>query len=484
MTELVEYIYTHEEAFKNQNRIASLYSDFRGQRDTNPDGYLANLNAWRKALEHATRAGVVPGSGTTKNLLIIDTSNEFARALQHKQYGLPTCLREVFLDAIKKGAFVPVPDWTTSTQSIYHKSWFTIPKIPTVGGVLSGAWEIGKSSIFGPSTQLPAGSFVVVANVEAVAEAILNDYRSQPHTSTADRIFSKTAFWKRFGDAPSTGVAITARDLDVLLVHMSRDKQVLSVSGNTIKFKAETEDQPSPVVQEDEAIAELHDAIETAKKRLVLLQANATKFGLAAKEAVQIKQIVRAKTCLRRKKMAETSLEHYTNLSLQLEESYSKLQQAADQVGIIEAMKAGAEAMATLNLKVGGVEGVQKVVDAVNEEMATTDEITNIINESADPVDEEEIDDELAEMERTEKEKKEREDAARAAERLAELPEAKKARIEEGHEAAKATESPADARQEREGEDLETDEIASQLSTVDIREPQEKKSEERVPMAA
>ena len=465
MTELVEYISTHEEAFKNQNRLASLYSDFREQQDTNPDGYAANLNAWKKALEHGARAGKLPGSGTARNLLILDTGNELARALQHRQYGLPTCLREVFYDAINKKAFVPMHEWTTSTQSIYRKSW--LPKLPTVGGVLSSAWEFGKKSIFGPSTQLPAGSFVLVANVEAVAEAILAQYRSLPHTSNADRIYSKTAFWKRFGKALNEDVAITARDLDVLLKYMARDRQALSVNGNTIKFKAGTDDQPSPITQEDVALAQLHDAIEMVKERLLAIQADATKCGLAAKEALQLKQMVRAKHCLRKKKMAESSLEHYTNLNLQLEESYAKVQQAADQVDLVEAMKAGAEAMSILNKKVGGAEGVQKVVDAVNDEIATTDEITSIINESAAPIDESEIDDELAELEKVEKEKKEREEAAKTAELLAELPAAKKTRTQET---------------------AETEEISSQLSTVDIaqsqEEDEEKEKEERIPIAA
>ncbi|KAJ4352291.1 uncharacterized protein N0V89_007639 [Didymosphaeria variabile] len=462
MTELVEYIHTHEEAFRNRNRLASLYSDFREQQQTNPEGYLANLNAWKKALEHAARAGVLPGSGTTRNLLIIDTGNELSRALQHKDFGLPTCLRDVFQDAIKKGSFVPAQDWMTSTQPIYQKSWFKLPKV-SVGGLLSSAWEMGKSSLLGPSTQLPAGPFVVVANVEAAAETILKQYRDQPHTSFADRIFSKPAFLERFGKVLNQEKPITARDLDVLLVHLVRDRQALAVERNTVKFKADTEDHPSPVTQEDAAMAELHDAVNKVQARVALLQENVSKTELAAKEAVQLKQLARAKICLRSKKLAQSSLDHYTNLGMQLEESYMKLQQAADNVGMLDAMKAGAEAMALLNKKVGGAEGVQQVMDSVNEEMATTEEITNIINESATPIDESEIDDEFAELEKAEKEKQEKEEAAKTAELLAELPDTKKLREEQ---------------------DLETAEISSQLSNITVSTPEKEEREERVAMPA
>jgi charged multivesicular body protein 7 len=462
MTDLVEHIHTHEEAFQNRNRLASLYSDFRGQQHTNPDGYFANLDAWKKALEHAARAGVLPGSGAARNLLIIDPGNELTRALQHKDFGLPTCLPYVFQDAIKKGAFVPAQDWLTSTQSIYQKSWFRLPKV-SVGGVLSGAWELGRTTLLGPSTQLPAGSFVIVANVEAAAETILTQHRNQPHMSIADRIYSKPAFLERFGNVFDLDAPITPRDLDVLLMHMVRDRQELAVESGTIKFKADTEDRPSPVTQEDAAMAELHDAIDRVQARVALLQENIAKSGLAAKEAVQLKQLTRAKTCLRSKKLSESSLEHYTNLSVQLEESYLKLQQAADHVGMLEAMKAGADAMALLNKKVGGAEGVQKVMDSINEEIATTEEITNIINESATVVDESEIDDEFAELEKAEKEKQNKEEAAKTAELLAELPDTKKLRKEEN---------------------VETAEISSLLSNITVSTPEQEEKEERVAIPA
>ncbi|KAF2451474.1 hypothetical protein P171DRAFT_492837 [Karstenula rhodostoma CBS 690.94] len=458
MTDLVEYICTQEEAFRNPNRLASLYSDFREQQKINPDGYLANLDTWKKALEHAARAGVLPGSGATRNLLIIDAGNQLTRALQHKDYGLPTCLREVLQDATKRGAFVTAQDWLTSTQSIYDKSWFKLPKM-SVGGVLSGAWELGRNKVLGPSTQVPAGPFVVVANVEAAAEAILNQQRKQPHVSIADRIYSKPAFLERFRNALNIDAPITARDLDVLLVHMVRDRQEIALERSIIKFKADAEDQPSPVTQEDAAMAELHDAIDRVQARLALLHENIKKSGLAAKEAVQLKQLTRAKTCLRSKKLSESSAEHYTTLSVQLEESYMKLQQAADHVGMLEAMKAGAEAMALLNKQVGGAEGVQKVMDSVNEEIATTEEITNIINESATPVDESEIDDEFAELEKAEKEKQEKEEAAKTAELLAELPDPKKL---------------------RKAEDVETGEISSLMSHITVSTPEQEEKEERL----
>ena len=240
---------------------------------------------------------------------------------------------------------------------------------------------------------------------------------------------------------------------------MVRDKQALAVEGNTIKFKADAEDRPSPVTQEDAAMAELHDAIEKVQVRVALLQDNVEKTELAAKEAVQLKQLARAKMCLRSKKLTASSLEHHTNLSIQLEESYMKLQQAADHVGMLEAMQAGAEAMALLNKKVGGAEGVQKVMDSVNEEIATTEEITNIINESAAPIDESEIDDEFAELEKVEKEKQEKEEAAKTAKLLAELPDTKKLRNEE---------------------ELETAEISSSMSNISVSTPEK---EEEGPVA-
>ena len=299
------------------------------------------------------------------------------------------------------------------------------------------------------SDKLPFGTFVVIQNVEAAAEETLKQFHDRPQMSTVDRILSRPAFLKRFANVLNPTHPLTQDDLEVLLIHLARDRQELSFNDRVIKFKADMEGAPTPVTNEDMALAELHDAMDRVNATLPILHARILSLQRAAREAVQDKHTIRAKTALRSKKLAESALAHRSAVALQLEEAFIKLQQAADQVDIVEAMKASADAMKVLNQKVGGAEGVQDVMDAVNEQMTTVDEITNIINESAAPVDEGEVNEEIEVMEKVERERREEEEAAKTAARLAELveveqPRKEKEKAELANEDSKVAETSAD----------------------------------------
>ncbi|KAL9096936.1 MAG: hypothetical protein Q9165_000900 [Trypethelium subeluteriae] len=100
MTELLQFLLDHEKAFQSTGRLASLYSDFRLQANTNPDGYDANVSAWRKALADAARAGLLPTQGGSRDLLTIRTGEELAQALDSKQWGRPLALGSVIVSAL------------------------------------------------------------------------------------------------------------------------------------------------------------------------------------------------------------------------------------------------------------------------------------------------------------------------------------------------------------------------------------------------
>ncbi|KAF2855875.1 hypothetical protein T440DRAFT_485944 [Plenodomus tracheiphilus IPT5] len=398
MSELLEYILKHEEAFQNQHRLPSLYADFGQQLEVNPDGYHANIAVWIKALTDASRAGVISMQGNTHDLLNIRATDELARALQHPQHGKPTCLPAVFNEAVQKKEMIPLKDFVNSKESIYKNSW-----VPSPWKVLQ--WSLRQVGVLGhpQQNQLATGNFVVVKNVEVAADEILKKMRDS--ASTADRVLSKADFLKRFSNTLNPASPLTTNDLEILLVFLARDKRAISYNAQTIKFKPEHEAVPRPVTTDDTAIANLRDTLANINGQLVPLMEKIAYADAAAREAVASREMVRAKAALRSKKITENVLARRTELAHQLETVYNDLQQAADQVEIVGAMRAGAAALKSLNEQVGGAEGVQGVVDAVNEHMAHTDEITNVINETGVPIDMIDIDDEFEALERAEMEK-------------------------------------------------------------------------------
>jgi charged multivesicular body protein 7 len=127
---------------------------------------------------------------------------------------------------------------------------------------------------------------------------------------------------------------------------------------------------------------------------------------------------------LRSKKFAETTLIRRSEMLAQLEQVYTNIGQAADQVEIVRVMEASTVVLKGLHAEVGGAERVEQVVEELREEMSNVDEVGKIIAEVGDPslvVDDEEVDDELEAMEREEKEKRDEVGARETARRLAAL---------------------------------------------------------------
>lgn len=140
-----------------------MYSDFRYQRNTNPDGYQANSSAWLRALTTACRAGVLPApAGGHNDRLVIRTSEELARALETDDLGRPLALGAVLQDALQRKELVPLQEFLSAKKSVYAKNW-----VPTPWQVVS--WGLRQLGVAGGETaedKLAVGNFVVMANVE------------------------------------------------------------------------------------------------------------------------------------------------------------------------------------------------------------------------------------------------------------------------------------------------------------------------------
>lgn len=148
----------------SRTRLQSLYSDFRLQKETNPDGYHANSVAWIRGLTAAARAGLLPlkqKASAHSSHLAFTSGDELAKALHTQQYGRPPALDAVIRDAVDNRELIPLTDFLNAQRSIYSKSW-----VPSPWQVVSwGLKQLGVSGLLG-GDKLAVGNFVVLANVE------------------------------------------------------------------------------------------------------------------------------------------------------------------------------------------------------------------------------------------------------------------------------------------------------------------------------
>ncbi|TVY53490.1 Vacuolar-sorting protein SNF7, partial [Lachnellula cervina] len=188
----------------------------------------------------------------------------------------------------------------------------------------------------------------------------------------------------------------------------------------TVKLKASGDKSVSGITAEDTSIASLKTLIKDLELQTTVLSRRVDELGITAKEAVARKNRVAALAALRSKKLAETTLTKRHATLGQLEEVFSKIEQAADQVELVNVMEASSRVLSGLNKEVGGVERVDDVVDQLRDQMSQVDEVGNVITEigqGAGAVDETEVDDELEAMEREEREKREAKERSEREER-------------------------------------------------------------------
>jgi len=153
-----------------------------------------------------------------------------------------------------------------------------------------------------------------------------------------------------------------------------------------------------------DAISKLRDAAETMQKREEhLLRKMDNEIKLAKEFSAKGKKR-EALTCIKRKKMYEKQVEQITNAKMTLETQQLALEGVNLNVAVLSAQKAGADAMNRATKQIGGVEGVEEIVDSVEEGLQDADEIGQAVGRSINTGIDMDDDDLLAELEALEEE--------------------------------------------------------------------------------
>ena len=330
-------------------------------------------------------------------------------------------------EALAEKDLVSLQDFLRARESIYHRPPWSSSLSPWsvaawvfrqlgAADVLAGA---GSSS---SSEKIPRGRFVVLANLEAAAKVFAGE--ASQYSTRFERTFSKVHFYKTFADrlmATGHGVgALSETDMDALLTFLSRDKDLILYDGATVKIKTASTastasaagEEASVLTEEDASIAQLKELLAHLDHQTAALARRVEELGRSAKAAVAGKNRAVALAALRSKKLAEASLEKRLATAGQLEEVASRIEQASDNVRLVEVMESSGEALRSLNAAVGGAARVEDVVGRLREQTGEADEVTSILAEGGSAgavLDEAEIDEELAEMEGQERRKEEEE---------------------------------------------------------------------------
>lgn len=87
-------------------RLPSLFSDFTTQRQTNPDGYAANVKTWEDVLCKAAGAGLVTGQDGHIRRVSLEIGPHLLQKLESKEWGRPLALNAVIVGITSRAFFI------------------------------------------------------------------------------------------------------------------------------------------------------------------------------------------------------------------------------------------------------------------------------------------------------------------------------------------------------------------------------------------
>ena len=378
-------------------RLPSLYSDFPRQKSTNPDGYAANITAWLTGLRAATAAGAIPGEPSTLSLQI---SAALRHELHSPIYGEPpaAALAAVVAEGVGKREMVPSEAFLERTASVYggESRW----RIPAPADVLG--WALRQIGLGGSH---PAeGRYVLVPNIEAAATK-LEGYLSRSR-GRVERVIPREVFQQEVALELATDT-ITDMDLTFLLTYLSRDRPRLAFNSRLVKLAPSAAERT--IVATDADLASLKSLHLKLTSQVDVLTARIASLTASTKQHLAASNKTAALRSLRQKKAADAVLQRRGETLLQVEGVLDKIQEAADQVEVVQAMEGSSKVLQQLNRETGGVERVDAIADSLQAEMDTVAEVGQAMESAGPLVDEGEVDAELATMEQEAEEKKQME---------------------------------------------------------------------------
>ena len=180
----------------------------------------------------------------------------------------------------------------------------------------------------------------------------------------------------------------------------------------------------STLSTQDKTIASLKTLIADVHLQVATLSTRISNLSEIAQKAINNKSRPSALAALRSKKLSETTLTRRLATLALLEEVYSKIEQAADQVAIVRVMEASTGVLRNLHAQAGGIDKVEDVIEGLREEMGKVDEMGGVLEASAQGdsvIDESAVDEELESLERQIHAREEEKEACQTQERLASI---------------------------------------------------------------
>lgn len=382
-------------------RIPSLYADFKRLKESNEEGYQANIAAWKSILKTAISNGNIFDDRTC-----IQANDGLVSSLSTPDSGRPLAIDAVLDEMVRSREIIPLHQFINQTKSIDSWNWGIGPTISWVIN-RSGIWDTSWKSGGGKTGSLKDEKYVSMMELNRIADNALDYIKTKLSIELSS--YTHSVFTREMFDdvvLRRMDQSLTQLDCDCIVKYLSRDRKLLSSDKETVKLTV-NRNESGPITEQDKAVANLRATTNDISKRVEALSNRIRECTDRAKQALVDKNRVMAKYAVQSRKMAEETQAKSLDMLSNLEHILSQIDSSSGQAETVEALRSGVNILGELNRAVGGAEEVGTLVDKLREQADETDAIGNEISQlTSTVVDEDDIDEELKEMTQQETQKK------------------------------------------------------------------------------
>ncbi|ORY30213.1 Snf7-domain-containing protein [Naematelia encephala] len=470
-------------------RLQALYASTSQQRLSNPTGYDVNAQWWASVLEETLRSGWI--NGPEGDRLVLKVDEALLVSLEDEKGVRP------------KGIGGIIERQCTTSPPIYYplahfiSSPTPLHASPTLAYRFVGRplwWAMSQLNPFGssePRVETEAvlwkrygngRQYVHMPLLEQSAALFTAHMREHPLLSYSSSLFSPSTFYDEFSAVcfPSkkglgSNHRLSRADCQVLVRWLGRDCGLLVSDDSVIKLLEPGQVAADhPISEADAGTLAILETLRKVEAQITDIERQISACQAKAKHHLVLSQKSTALSYLRSKKALEDVLARRVGTSEQLASVIRSIDQAKDDVGIVEAYStASATLKGVLAHPSLDREYVERTTDELSEVMANQEEVDEAVRVGGQvamgtrvEVDDDEV---AGELEELIKEEKERQEAERIAEQKRIKAEAEQKTIRDEAEKEKAKQAERAKKAEAEMQPPPITALPSTLEMDDIK---------------
>ncbi|KAL3232732.1 Uncharacterized protein RNJ44_04648 [Nakaseomyces bracarensis] len=381
----------------SKSRIPSLYKDFRLLEDVNPEGYSANINAWKIHLLE----NVFPDM----NSILLRTGDGFLHALYMKEYGYPKSI-DIVIDAlVEEKVLIRLQEFETvnseDTDGTVSKIFKWVRRAS-----LQKMTRFHSRCNDSDSNYLREDTFVIMPLLEdkykTIYEVIKHNILAKA-TTICDLVLPKNEFYERSGMLTVLSVNDHAQHR-VFLDYLQFHAKIILRNENLVKIidplvESIYKQFGTNISENDERVAEIKACsshIEMAIEKYEV-EVNEYRYKIFNEDFFKLPkktQLEYKKACL----FAQRVLYRLLTFRNNLREIQYQLDMSVSNLILFGALKSSKSVIHTINDQIGPLDQVQDLLEELREENVNADEMSKMLSSEIARFDDDELEEELREL--------------------------------------------------------------------------------------